>query len=100
MSESDPPPTDDAEFCSLAARLVRYAASPELRDQRQMRRDLLLASRQLADFHDLLTAWRAVFAERDVGQAFAEMLGTVGMNEAWKRRLQFKVVVHEIPDAL
>jgi hypothetical protein len=27
------------------------------------------------------------------------MLGSAGMNEAWKRRLQFKVIVQEIPDA-
>jgi hypothetical protein len=93
MSESDPPPKD-----SLAERLVRYAASPALLDQPQMQRDLLSASRQIADFHDLLNAWRTAFAHRDIGQEFAEILGA-GMNEAWKRRLQFKVIIQEIPDA-
>jgi hypothetical protein len=88
---------DDSE--ELAARLACYAASSALQDQPQMRRDLLSASRQVADFHDLLDAWRDAFVRRDIGQAFAEMLGSAGMNEAWKRRLQFKVIVQEIPDA-
>jgi UDP-N-acetylmuramate-alanine ligase len=89
--------TDDDSY-QLAARLAGYAASTALQEQPQMRRDLLSASRQIADFHDLLNAWAAAFAQRDIGQEFAEILGTAGMNEAWKRRLQFKVIIQEIPD--
>jgi hypothetical protein len=99
MSRSDPPLTNDADSDSLAERLARYAVSPALQDQPQMQRDLLSASEQVADFRDLLNAWTAVFTHRDIGQEFAEILGTAGMNEAWKRRLQFKVIVHESPDA-
>jgi hypothetical protein len=86
---------DDAH--SLAERLARYAASSAVQGRPQMQRDLLSASQQVADFHDLLNAWRAAFAHRDMGQEFAEILGA-GMNEAWKRRLQFKVIIQEIPD--
>jgi hypothetical protein len=93
------PPLNDADSGSLAERLARYAASPALQDQPQMQRDLLSASEQVADFRDLLNAWMAAFTRRDIGQEFAEILGTTGMNEAWKRRLQFKVIVHESPDA-
>jgi hypothetical protein len=99
MSERDPSPTNDANSESLAKRLACYAACPTLQDQPQIQRDLLSASRQVADLHDLLNAWAAVFAHRDIGQEFAEILGTAGMNEAWKRRLQFKVIIQEIPDA-
>jgi hypothetical protein len=98
MSESDPSLTDDAESDGLAERLADYAALPATQDLPQMQRDLLSASRQVADFHHLLNAWRAAFAHRDIGQEFAEILGTAGMNEAWKRRLQFKVIIQEIPD--
>jgi hypothetical protein len=98
MSESDPSPMDDAQSDALAERLAHYAALPATQDQRQMQRDLLSASRQIADFHVLLNAWRAAFAHRDIGQEFAEILGTAGMNEAWKRRLQLKVVTHESPE--
>jgi hypothetical protein len=98
MSESDLPPTTNADSDLLARRLACYAASPALQDQPQMQRDLLSASRQVADFEALLNAWRAAFAHREVGQAFAEMLGAEGMNDAWKRRLQFKVIAQENPD--
>jgi hypothetical protein len=36
---------------------------------------------------------------RDIGQEFAEMLGSEGMNEARKRRLSFKVIIQENPEA-
>jgi hypothetical protein len=91
--------TDDDSY-QLAVRLAGHAASTALQDQPQIQRDLLSASRQVADFRALLDAWEAVFAQQDIGQEFAEMLGTAGMNEAWKRRLQFKVISREIPDAL
>jgi hypothetical protein len=94
MSEPEP-----SEFDSLSERLARYATSSALQDQPQMQGDLLSASQQVADFQALLDAWRAVFAHRDIGQEFAEMLGTAGMNEAWKRRLQFKVIIQETLDA-
>jgi hypothetical protein len=41
----------------------------------------------------------AAFAYRDIGQKLAEMLGIAAMNEAWKRHLQFKVIIQENPDA-
>jgi hypothetical protein len=89
--------TDDAESCSLADRLASYAASPAMRDQPLMRRDLLAASDQVSDFQALLRAWRAAFEhlEDQTGQEFAELLGTKGMTDAWRRRLQFKIVTKD-----
>jgi hypothetical protein len=88
----------DDDSYQLAARLAGHAASTALQDQPQIQRDLLSASRQVADFRALLDAWAAAFTQQDIGQEFAEMLGTAGMNEVWKRRLQFKVISREIPD--
>jgi hypothetical protein len=87
VSESNPPPKD-AEFGSLAERLARYAASPVVQDWPPMQRDLLSASEQVADYQDLINAWAAAFAHPDIGQGFAQMLGTGGMDVACRRRLR------------
>jgi hypothetical protein len=85
--------TDDAGSCSLAERLARYAASPGVQDQPQMLQDLLEASEQVSDFQALRRVWSAAFEhlEGQIGQEFAELLGTKGMTDVWRRRRQFKV---------
>jgi hypothetical protein len=89
MSDDDPD--------KLAARLAGYAASTALRNKPQLRRDLLSTSERVNDFQ-ALRAWQAAFddletvLERHIGQEFAELLGTTGMTDAWKRCLRLEVV--------
>jgi hypothetical protein len=97
MSERDPSPTNDANSESLAKRLACYAACPTLQDQPQIQRDLLSASRQVADLHDLLNAWAAVFAHRDIGQEFAEILGTAGMMKRGSAACNLKSLFRKSP---
>jgi hypothetical protein len=93
---------DDAD--TLAARLAGYAASVAPQDRPQMQRDLQAASEQVSDFQALLRVWRAALdhletaLERHIGHEFAELLGANGMTEAWKRRLQLKVITGELLD--
>jgi hypothetical protein len=95
-----------AEHNLLAEKLIGYATSAQLRDQPQMRRDLVAASEWLTAYAALLDAWKAFFGGCDVDadidrlkphlrQQFAELFGATPDANAWKQQLRLKRVVSD-----